>query len=175
MQQTNTNKLLLTGAPGCGKTTVIVKLAQLLNGKKIAGFHTREIRQGGQRTGFALETFSGKKTVLSSVSFKSGPRVGKYRVDLESFENLLEDITDNIKQAQIIMIDEIGKMECFSQKFIKMIEQIFERNIPVVATVSLKGSGLISEIKQRKDTKLINVTTGTRDELPFNIKAQLGF
>ena len=66
-------------------------------------------------------------------------------------------------------------MECFSQKFIKMIEQIFDSNIPVVATVSLKGSGLISEIKQRKDTKLINVTTGTRDELPFIIKAQLGF
>jgi nucleoside-triphosphatase len=174
MQERKTNKFLLTGVPGSGKTTVIIRLAKLLHERKIGGFFTREIRQAGQRTGFSLETFSGRKSILSSIHFKTGPKVGKYRVDLESFENFLEEVKKNIQQAEICLIDEIGKMECSSLKFIKMIEQVSESNIPFVATVALKGSGLIADIKKHRDIELIHIIPGTRHLLPAMIAAQLG-
>jgi len=120
--QKKINKFLLTGLPGCGKTTVIMRLADMLKARKIAGFYTQEIRDAGQRTGFLLQTFGGGKSVLSSINFKNGPKVGRYRVDVEGFEQaVLPELAINNKDVDLYLIDEIGKMECFSSKFIEMI------------------------------------------------------
>jgi len=172
--QKKINKYLLTGLPGCGKTTVIMRLADLLKTKKIAGFYTQEIRNASQRTGFSLQTFGGKKSVLSSVNFKNGPKVGRYRVDIKGFEQtVLPDLVISNKEVDIYLIDEIGKMECFSGKFIEMIKQILDSSMPLIATVALKGSGFIARVKERKDIELITVTAGNRNLLPFKISSQI--
>lgn len=171
--QKKINKFLLTGFPGCGKTTVIMRLADMLKTKKIAGFYTEEIRDAGQRIGFSLQTFGGKKSVLSSINFKNGPKVGKYRVDVEGFEQaVLTELSIN-KDVDLYLIDEIGKMECFSSKFIKMIKQILDSSLPLVATVAMKGSGFITDVKKRKDIELITVSTENRSLLSSNILKQL--
>jgi nucleoside-triphosphatase len=171
--QKRINKFLLTGLPGCGKTTVIMCLADMLKTKKMVGFYTQEIRDAGQRTGFSLQTFGGEKTVLSSVNFGDGPRVGRYRVDVEGFEQtVLPELAVN-KDADLYLIDEIGKMECFSNKFIEMIKQILDGSLPLVATVALKGSGFIAEVKERKDIELITVNAENRNMLPSKISSQL--
>jgi len=173
--QKRINKFLLTGLPGCGKTTVIMHLADMLKTKKISGFYTQEIRDAGQRTGFSLHTFGGEKSVLSSINFKNDPRVGRYRVDIEGFEQaVLPELTINNKEADLYLIDEIGKMECFSSKFIKIIKQILDSSIPLVATVALKGFGFIAQVKERKDIELIAVTVENRNLLPARILRQLG-
>jgi nucleoside-triphosphatase len=167
------NKFLLTGLPGCGKTTVIMRLADMLKTKKVAGFYTQEIRDAGQRTGFSLQTFSGKKSVLSSINFKNGPRVGRYRVDIKGFEQtVLPELAIN-KDLDLYLIDEIGKMECFSGKFIEAIKQILDGSVPLVATVALKGSGFIAQVKERKDVELITVTAENRGLLPTKISGCL--
>ncbi|MEJ2646920.1 MAG: nucleoside-triphosphatase [Sedimentisphaerales bacterium] len=118
IQKAGPKKILLTGVPGYGKKTVIIHLAKLLHEKKIAGFFTREMREANQRTGFSLESFSGSNSILSSIHFKKGPRVGKYIVDLESLEHFLEEAEKNIQKAELCLFDEIGKMECSSLKLI---------------------------------------------------------
>jgi nucleoside-triphosphatase len=171
--QKKIKKLLLTGLPGCGKTTVIIRLADMLKARKIAGFYTQEIRDAGQRTGFSLQTFSGGKSVLSNINLKNGPRVGRYRVDVEKFEQIvLLELAVN-KDADLYLIDEIGKMECFSSKFIEMIKQILDSSIPLVATVALKGSGFIAQVKDLEDVELITVTAENRDLLPSKISTQM--
>jgi len=171
--QKKINKFLLTGLPGCGKTTVIMHLADMLKARKIAGFYTKEIRDAGQRTGFSLQTFGGKRSVLSSINFKNGPSVGRYRVDIEGFERaVLPELAVN-KEVNLYLIDEIGKMECFSSKFIEMIKQILDSGIPLVATVALKGSGFIAQVKERKDIELITVTAENGDLLPAKISSQM--
>jgi nucleoside-triphosphatase THEP1 len=35
----------------------------------------------------------------------------------------------------------------------------------VIATIALKGSGLIAEVKERKDVQLFEITPGNRDSL----------
>jgi nucleoside-triphosphatase len=163
-------KLLLTGVPGCGKTTVIIKLAELLRDRKIGGFYTREIRQAGQRSGFAIQTFSDTKGILSSIHFAQGPRVGKYRVDVEGFEALIEaELAKASDSAEVFLIDEIGKMECFSYRFVELMKKNLQQNTPVVSTVARKGSGFIAEVKTYPEIELIQVTSANRDSLPEKI------
>ena len=169
------NKFLLTGLPGCGKTTVMMNLAGILKTRKIAGFYTQEIRIKGQRTGFSLQTLSGTKSILSSINFKRGPRVGRYRVDVDGFEQIVLSELSLKRKVDLYSIDEIGKMECFSGKFIDAVNQILDSDTSLVATIAQKGPGFIEQIKERRDIELIKVTTENRDSLPSKISSQLNF
>jgi nucleoside-triphosphatase len=81
-------KLLIEGRPGSGKTTAARRLVSLLadKGANVTGFTTAEIREGGSRIGFSIETIDGKTGVLAHVDLE-GPRVGKYAVDVRAFES----------------------------------------------------------------------------------------
>ena len=168
-------KILLTGKPACGKTTVIIKLAELLSPKKLAGFYTAEIRSAAAaRTGFAVHTFSGAQGPLSSIHLKHGPRVGKYRVDIPAFEKIaLPQLNQSPDEVDLFIIDEIGKMECFSPYFIRAAQQILLGPAPLLATVALKGSGFIAQVKTHPGIGLIEVTPANRDTLPAEIMDQL--
>jgi nucleoside-triphosphatase len=166
--------ILLTGAPGCGKTTVIIGLADRLRGRRLAGFFTRELRERGQRMGFGVETFAGRRGVLSHVKLSSGPRVGRYRVDLAGFEAIaLAELSRRPPDAEFFLIDEIGKMECFSQRFVQAVEALVAERLPMVATVAAKGGGLIERIRRAPDAELIHVKHQTRDALPEQIAQRL--
>jgi len=103
--------ILLTGLPGIGKTTVIRRVVERLTDKTVAGFFTEEIREAGQRRGFRIATFSGGSGVLAHVNLKTNHRVGRYHVDVSGFERLV--LPELRRPCDIVLIDEIGKMECF--------------------------------------------------------------
>ena len=167
-------KLLLTGQPGCGKTTIIMEIARRLEYRQIAGFYTQEIRSAGQRYGFSVQTFSRTRGTLSSVHIKNGPRVGRYRVDIHSIEQIvLPELDRPSDSVDVFVIDEIGKMECFSRRFVRAVSGILAGSIPLVATVALKGAGFIAEAKAHPDVELIKVTAANRDSLPAAIVARL--
>jgi nucleoside-triphosphatase len=152
-------KILLTGLPRCGKTTAVMKIIAQLNMDIIAGFYTQEIRQAGVRKGFSWRRLNGSTGTLAHVDIKGPFRVGKYGVDVASFEKSVVPILDIEKtDTQLFVIDEIGKMECFSKDFVDAIRRLFKSDKSVLATVALKGSGLISEVKDYPDTKLFNLT-----------------
>jgi nucleoside-triphosphatase len=91
--------------------------------------------------------------------------VGKYKVDVEGFEDFLETIPFFRPETRLILIDEIGKMECFSEKFKKILKDVLDSEKRVIATIALKGGGLIGEVKKRPDVKLLELTHGNRDSL----------
>ncbi|MGA2466510.1 MAG: NTPase [Thermodesulfobacteriota bacterium] len=165
--------LLITGLPGVGKTTLIKKLSEELKYLHPAGFYTEEIREAGQRKGFELISLDGKRGLLSHVEMRSPYRVGKYKVDIESFENFLNSIPFFDPSTRLIIIDEIGKMECLSDRFKNLLKKIFDSGKLVVATIALKGSGLIAEIKERDDVKLFKITKHNRDSLLLEILGHL--
>ena len=170
MEQRHATNILLTGRPGCGKTTVIVRLAECLAGRRIAGFYTQEVREGGRRTGFGVRTFGGAEGTLSSVHFTRGPRVGRYRVDVEGFEAVIApELWTPPEQVNLFLVDEIGKMECFSRRFVAAMRRILDAPVPVVATVAMKGGGFIAEVRQRPDVALLEVTHQNRDALPRDL------
>jgi nucleoside-triphosphatase len=156
--------ILLTGRPGVGKTTVIRRLAELLSGRAIAGFYTDEIRVAGQRQGFRVTTFSGATDILAHTKTRSPHRVGRYGVDVAAFERIV--LPELARAAEVLLVDEIGKMECFSASFVRAIRAILDGPTPIVATVALSGSGLIAEVKRRPEVELLELTAQNRDELP---------
>lgn len=163
--------ILLTGRPGVGKTTVIIRLAERLADRTVAGFYTEEIRRGGQREGFRAATFSGHATTLAHVRFKQRSRVGRYGVDVPAFEKLV--LPELARPCAVLIVDEIGKMECFSSRFVSTVRALLDGEVPVVATVAVKGSGFIAEVKARADVALLEVTHANRDRLPADLTERL--
>ena len=157
--------LLITGLPGVGKTTLIRRLYEALKEFHPIGFYTAEIREEGVRKGFELVTLEGKRRVLSHVDIKSRYRVGRYKVDVSGFEDFLDGISFFDPSSNMMMVDEIGKMECLSDKFEKILKKILDSEKWVIATIALKGSGLIAGVKQRQDIKLFEITQNNRDVL----------
>lgn len=156
--------ILLTGQPRIGKTTLIKRLVEATPLSK-GGFYTEEVREKGQRVGFSLTTLDGKKSVLAHVKIKSQYRVGRYGVDIDTFETIgVESITKAISTNKLIIIDEIGRMELFSRKFREVVLQALKTG-RVVATIKKGGGYFIDEIKSRKDARVIEVNLENRQTL----------
>jgi len=166
--QTRKN-ILLTGAPGCGKTTVITRLAGMLAPLSVSGFYTEEIRERRDRVGFRIKTFGGLEGILAHVDFPGRPRVSKYGLDIAALNRIALPTMKVRPGADVFIIDEIGKMEGYSLAFHDAIRRLLDSPVVVVATIALKGDGIISEIKARPDVDLIEVTRTNRDELPSQI------
>ncbi|HQO78485.1 MAG TPA: nucleoside-triphosphatase [Thermodesulfobacteriota bacterium] len=283
--------ILLEGKPGIGKTTLIHSIADQLAFFGVGGFYTREIREQQRRGGFRVETFQGGSGVLAHVAFTAGPTVGKYRVDVDTFERIgvqaLErallneairspehappaisekpgcasvqdsstttDIWQNvipaggysseaqptksrserdsahdppatgetclnvipaqagcasgchpppeagiqdfegrkraltpdspsngnshetiIPESRIILIDEIGKMERFSERFKEVVLACLDSNKPVIATIMSGSHPFVDEVKNRGDVELVRVTLENRDQLMGAIVREIG-
>lgn len=110
VSRTSPRKILLTGPPGCGKTTVVRRGVERLR-DRLAGFYTQEIREHGQRLGFEAVGLGGQSAVLAHVDFDSPLRVARYGVDLVAFEAMLRDELDKpLSEVGVFVIDEIGKL-----------------------------------------------------------------
>ena len=159
------NNILLSGYPGVGKTTLINKIIKKLN-CKIGGFYTHEKKESGKRTGFYITDFSGNQMVMADVNSTSSYRVSKYGVNVKAFEKIGIPALENAnKTADLIIIDEIGKMEMFSPKFCKMLEKIFNSQKPVLATIKKIDCKLTLELKARDDVVIFHLTIQNRDEM----------
>lgn len=161
--------ILITGAPGSGKTTLIQTIANNLVIYHPAGFYTAEIRAGGVRQGFELVSFSGQRSILSHINIRSRYRVGKYGVDIAAFENFFAALPLSDPRSRLIIFDEIGKMECMSALFLKTVEEFLGSDKPFVATIALRGDRLIDRIKQREDVEVFTLVEKNRNELPAQV------
>jgi nucleoside-triphosphatase len=164
--------LLLTGLPGVGKTTVIRALAARLPGIALAGFYTEEIRVAGERQGFRAVTFDGHRATMAHVAGKDGPRVGKYRVQV-SVLDALADSALRPHTTGVFLVDEIGKMECLSARFVSAMRGLLDSTSPIVATIGIRGAGFLAEVRRRADADLWQVTRRNRDEMPERALAWL--
>jgi nucleoside-triphosphatase len=166
--------LLLTGPPGIGKTTAIRRVAAALAGRKIAGFTTEEIREKGQRVGFGLESFDGARAVLAHVGIASAHSVSRYGVDLGALDRFVDSALDPAAGPEVFLVDEIGRMECLSPRFVAAIERLLDGETPVVATVAERGAGLIERVKRWPGAVLWTLTRANRDQIPGRVREWLG-
>ena len=171
-------RLLLTGNPGIGKTTLIRAILEQLEEVRCAGFYTEEKRHGGQRIGFKIVTLDGREGTLASIG-REEPTVARYSIHVEEFEKLaLPQLDPETTPADLYVIDEIGKMELLSQKFRNKVIDLLARPSNLLATIAKKGKGFIEQLKGRNDIELIEVTRENRDhlagEIVRRVKGELG-
>jgi len=156
--------ILITGPPGCGKSTLIEKVINRIK-EPVGGFFTREIKESGRRVGFSINTVDGREGILAHQNIRSQFRVGKYGVNIEDIDSLAVSAIIPVHREQIIVIDEIGKMECFSALFKKTLIQVLDSPNCVIGSIALKGGTFIQGIKNRDDVTVSSVTPETRDSL----------
>ncbi|MDI6707512.1 MAG: NTPase [Candidatus Thermoplasmatota archaeon] len=145
--------MFVTGKPGSGKTSLILKAADELTkkGLKVGGFVTQDIRAGNKRVGFKIKDLATQREgILAHVEQKEGPRVSKYRVNISDLEGIGVKAVEAAKEsADWIIIDEIGKMELYSKKFEEVIRETLSSGKNILATVHWDYEHpLILEIKR---------------------------
>ncbi|KAM3862728.1 cancer-related nucleoside-triphosphatase [Diretmus argenteus] len=183
--------VFLTGPPGVGKTTLVQKACEALvsSGVGVEGFYTEEVREGGRRVGFDVVTVAGERGHLSRIrdtaAVPHGRReymVGQYVVDLPSFENLALPLFRNVGSAdggsrKVFVIDEIGKMELFSQSFIRSVRQALDSSAcTILGTIPIpkgKPLGLVEEVRSSRDVKVFIVSKENRNVILQDIVSTL--
>ncbi len=168
MKNTVYKNILITGVPGCGKTTLIKKLFEKFSHLTPVGFYTEEIREKGIRKGFKVISSNKDEFILAHVDIKSPYRIGKYGVDVKRFEEFLKSFII-YNSVNLCIIDEIGKMECLTPLFPPFVKKFLDSSCLTVATVALKGEGFIKEVKERKDVKLFYLNEDNRDKVFLEI------
>jgi nucleoside-triphosphatase len=164
-------RILLTGPPGCGKTTVILRTRGLLS-HPAAGFYTEELRsgEGGGRLGFDVVALDGRRGPLARVG-RPGPQVGKYAVDLSSFEDVgVRAVEAGLPEPHtLLVIDELGKMELLSAAFVTLLERAFQSPNPLLGTILHRPHPLADRFRHAPGVELIQVARQNRDALPAEL------
>ena len=156
---------LLTGEPGCGKTTIIKEVLAKSN-RSAGGFYTEEIRSKEVRQGFKIVTLDGKSAILAHIDIRSPCHVSKYGVDVESMDKLaVPTIEDAVGSKDIVIIDEIGKMELFSHCFKEAVSEALQSGEKVLGTIMLASHPWADKIKERPEVEIIRATKANRSEV----------
>ena len=157
--------ILICGPPGVGKTTLIQEILKKLN-LKAGGFYTEEIKENGNRVGFKIISLDNLGGILAHTSIKGTKRVGRYGVNIYDLESVgVKSLSRALRDDDLIIIDEIGKMEIFSDKFKEKVLDCLNSEKFVLATIGIGGDKFISQIKERDDIIIFKMNRENRDEL----------
>lgn len=127
----------ITGMPKAGKTTILRRVIEELKGRglKVGGFITPEKKEHGTRTGFYVEDIETGKIAKLATTEPEGPKVSKYYVKTKSFESVAVPTMRNVDMYDVYVIDEIGRMERKSKRFMDLLDRVLESPTPLIASL----------------------------------------
>lgn len=160
----------VTGRPGVGKTTVLLKVIEgfRVRGYSVGGMISREVRQRGTRIGFEIiDLKTNEKGWLAHISQPTGPQVSKYRVNLHDLDAVgVKAIQEALRKSHIVVIDEIGPMELFSQAFRRVVEDALNSSKLVTGVIHHSARDpVLEELKRRDDADVETVTLENRNSV----------
>jgi nucleoside-triphosphatase len=166
--------ILVTGRPGIGKSTVIKKVMDALGPSKVEGFWTSEVRQGTERVGFGISTLDGQTALLAHADLKSGPRIGRYIVNVSDIDRVIIPVLRHARETEkTIVIDEIASMELTSPGFAPEVRKCLDTR-RVLGTLQQRGGNFVQEVRARSDVSIMELRTDNRDLMHQTILSLLG-
>lgn len=171
-------KFFLVGSPGIGKSTILQNAVSQLKvrGYKVGGISSPEIREDGSRVGFEIvDLLSGKRGTLSRIGWASGPSIGKYRVNLADLSQIgVTALNDAIKEADLIVVDEIGPMELQGKDFQEAIIKAVGSSKPMLGIIHWRiKHPLVEKIKGRSDVKIYEITHESREAVQAKVMEEI--
>ena len=165
---------LISGKVGCGKSTALSKIVDMLGVKRCAGLLAGEILENGERVGFSsLGLHSRRQIVLAHHEIDKTYAIEDFGVDLRAFEDLCRaEFAGAMADENIpfILIDEIGRMQLLSKQFERLILQIAESGKILIATICYDDDlDFVRQFKEREDMKLFILNEEDRDHIPLQI------
>ncbi len=165
-------KVFLTGLPGCGKTTIIQGVSGRL-ASLVTGFYTEEVRDdAGRRIGFDLVSHEGERAPLARKGGRSRHRLGKYAVFLEPLEEWGLDLLTPTSDRPLVILDEVGKMECLSRAFEQKVLEFICSGHPILGSVALRGGGFIQKVREHRAVECREVDAGNRDGMVDELESR---
>ena len=163
--------LFVTGRPGVGKTTLIRSVLTEL-GARVGGFYTVEVRKEGHRIGFDIVSTDGERGVLARHDLPSPHRVARYGVNREDLERIgVPAIERAVGESELIVMDEIGRMELCSERFQRAVIVALDSEVPVLGTIQDRRNSFLDAVRDRGDVRMVTVTEFNRDDLVVSIAA----
>ena len=164
-------RVAVTGFPGAGKSTLVMRVLDRL-GFRAGGVLAREVRIGGRRVGFELfDLLTGEVGTLASTDGR-GPKLGRYRVNLADLEDIgAKAIERAVREADLVVIDEVGPMELFSEAFAGAVEAALESEKPILVVVQMRSRHPLA-VRIKEEFKLFVVTEENREDLPGMIASE---
>lgn len=157
--------ILLTGNPGCGKTTLIQRVVAQLP-QPAGGFYTREIREHGVRKGFEIITLDGRRDVLAHQDIRALHRIGRYGVNMAGLEAVAAaSIREAVATQKTVIIDEIGPMEILSEPFRQAVMHVLQSDVVVLGTIVKRSLPFTDQIKAMPQVAVIEVRRDNREAL----------
>ncbi|MGH2592295.1 MAG: NTPase [Anaerolineae bacterium] len=161
--------LLLIGKPGIGKTTIIKQIIETLEAHA-GGFYTEAIVGPGGRKGFRVMALDGREATLAHIDIRSRSQVGRYGVDVDAFERVgVAALRAAIERAEIVVFDEIGKMELFSSQFKSAVIKAIDSGKPVIATAMLDAHPWVDALKAMPGVHMLEVTRQNRQTIAARV------
>ncbi|NWF77888.1 MAG: AAA family ATPase [Chloroflexi bacterium] len=146
--------------------TALIKEALARTKVQGGGFYTEEIRTGGVRQGFRIVTLDGQEAILAHINISSPRQVSKYRVDTDALDRVgVSALRQALKKSDLIVIDEIGKMELLSPQFREAVMQALNSSRKVLGTIMLNPHPFADQIKRHPQVEVLLVTRDNRTEI----------
>lgn len=170
-------KIGITGMPSVGKTQTLLKIIEKIekSGYVLEGMITEPVIVKKKRVGFYVADWQTKeKKVFAHIDFDTKVKVGNYGVDLDVLEEIGVPAIEkaiNDETVDIIIIDEVGKMEMLSEKFCEVVTDALDSDKPIIVTLHKKSrTPLLQDIRRRDDIRILEVTAVNRNLLPYKIE-----
>jgi nucleoside-triphosphatase len=165
--------IMISGMPGVGKTSLLKAILSQLP-LSAGGFVSEEIREGGERVGFSLKSLDGREGILAHKNLPTPHRFGKYYINLDDLEKIaVQSIEEAISNKELIVIDEIGKMELFSPLFRQTVIRALDCPKPLLATLHRGNDPFLNSIRKREDTIVFWLTPKNKEEISAEILSLL--
>ena len=173
MRQNLRKNIFVTGRPGVGKTTLIRSVLTELD-VDAGGFTTVEVRDGGQRIGFDIVALDGERGVLARHDLVSPYRVSRYGVNKDDLESIgVPAIQRAVAENELVVMDEIGRMELCSDRFMHAVRAALDSTVPVLGTIQDHRNTFLDAVRDRGDIRVITVTEFNRDDLAETIADEI--
>ncbi len=164
-------RVAVTGVPGAGKSTLVMRVLDRL-GCRAGGVLAREVRLGEKRVGFELiDLQSGEVGTLASAD-GDGPKLGRYRINLAALEDIGAGAIERaVREADLVVIDEVGPMELFSDGFAGAVEAALDSLKPILVVVQMRSRHPLA-VRIKEEFRLFVVTEMNRDDLPGMVASE---